>query len=266
MSPYWSALLTLPHLQFAVSLLTLAVAAIGGIVAYRSFRRTEKWKKAEFLAGTMKDFFNDDRVQKTKLFIDWEVRTIQLFPTTEPDEGSIVVTRLLQAKALRPHCISRNVLGEDEEALIEQVGSDPIHHYTRAEVVIRDCYEKFLDGLETLASYAKTDLVDVASMTPYIEYWMEEMQSRSGSKTDASRRAAAAAWRAALLTYITFYRYKGVLSLFEAFGYDVRVTGDTYRELLTMMENQRFAAALAMSVEVQFPFLRDSATPVSAKV
>jgi hypothetical protein len=54
--------------------------------------------------------------------------------------------------------------------------------------------------------------------------------------------------------------------LFEAFGYDVRVTGDTYRELLTMMENQRFAAALAMSVEVQFPFLRDSATPVSAKV
>ena len=254
MSPYWSALLTLPHLQFAVSLLTLALGVIGGIVTYRSFRRTEKWKKAEFLAGKMKDFFDDDCVQKTKLFIDWPVRTIQLFPTTEPDEGRVVVTRLLQAKALRPHCIDPTVLGEDEEAPIQQAATDPIDYYTRAQVVIRDCYDRFLDGLETLASYAKTDLVELASMKPYIGYWMEEMQSASGSKADA-------AWRAALLTYIAFYRYKDVLWLFEAYGYNIRVTDETYRELLATMENQHFAGALAKSVKVQFPFLRDSARP-----
>jgi hypothetical protein len=252
MSPFWSELLTLPHLQFTVSVLTLVVGAAGGIVAYRSFRRTERWKEAEFLAGEMKDFFDNDRVQKTKWFIDYETRTIQVLPTTEHHTGNIVVTRLLQAEALRPHCIDPKVLREDKDALIEQEGTAKIDYFSAADVVIRDCYERFLDGLETFANYAKTGLVEIGSMKPYIGYWIEYMQRKSGTKADA-------AWRAALLTYITFYGYEGVLLLFKEFGYDIRVTGETYKELLTMMENNRFAAALAKSVEIEFPSERDSA-------
>jgi hypothetical protein len=41
--------------------------------------------------------------------------------------------------------------------------------------------------------------------------------------------------------------------LFEAFRYDIRVTGDTYRKLLTMMENKRFADALVESLESVVP-------------
>jgi hypothetical protein len=226
----------LPVAQLAISFVAFGVALWGGILGFRSFQRTERWKKAEFLAEKMKDFFDDDRVQKTKLLIDWEFRTIPLHPTTETYKGT-GVTRLIQAKALRPHSIDPNIFGPNE-----QVKTDPEGYFTDDDVAIRDCYERFLDGLETLANYAETELVEKDKLEPYIGYWLKKIQDTSGSKDDA-------AWRAALLTFIHFYGYHEVPRLFKAFRFDIGVKGDTYRKLLTMMEDKRFADALVESLE-----------------
>jgi hypothetical protein len=54
----WSTL-WFPDLETAklwVSAVALVVGLIGGLLAYASYRRNEKWKSAEFLAQQMKSF------------------------------------------------------------------------------------------------------------------------------------------------------------------------------------------------------------------
>ena len=128
-----------------------------------------------------KEFFHDECVQKTKLFIDWGARRIRLLPT---DTDEVAVTRQLQVMALRPHVIRRDP--ETNSWLIVEADEEHIQRFDKSEVVIRDCYDRFLDGLETFASYAESELVDVKALTPYIGYWIHEIQDSAGSKSDAA--------------------------------------------------------------------------------
>lgn len=74
--------------------------------------------------------------------------------------------------------------------------------FTQAEAAIRDCYDAFLDGLERFGSYTKTGLTDVASLRPYIGYWIDDISEPTSSQDDD-------AWNATLLTYISYYRFSG---------------------------------------------------------
>jgi hypothetical protein len=62
---------TIEHLK---SLVTIA-GTIGSVIVFSigvsTYLRTEKWKRAEFLAKEMKEFFANSRVQKTLFLIDW---------------------------------------------------------------------------------------------------------------------------------------------------------------------------------------------------
>jgi len=240
----WESVSSVENLKLLVSFVTLVVGMIGGVVAYQSFRRTEKWKKAEFLANAMKEFFADERVKKTLLFIDWGVRKIQLLPPNEPEEGMVIVNRLVQARALRPHVVPSSAFDKDE--FEEKPNTDTQMRFRQPEVVIRDCYDGFLDGLETFASYAQTYLVETKSLNAYIGYWLYSIQETAEGPNEA-------AWKAALLTYISYYKYPRVIWLFEQFGYDIKPSGATYRHFLSTMQNQQYASALARAVKVSYP-------------
>ena len=239
-----ATLVDLEPLKLLVSVATLVVGICGGIVAAKSFGRSEKWKRAEFLAGEMKEFFADDRVKKTLLFVDWGARRVQLLPESAIDGGKVVVDRMLQANALRPHSIARDVVDGTDSAENSEVES--LARFRQAEVVIRDCYDGFLDGLERFASYAQTSLVDIEALHAYLGYWLSTIQAPAKGPNEA-------AWKAALLTYINFYGYTRVTWLFEQFDYEIRPSGTTYRQFLSRMDNQHFAAALADSVGVIYP-------------
>jgi hypothetical protein len=232
------------RLKLLLSCATLMVGTSGGVVAYQSFLRTEKWKKAEFLADAMKEFFADDRVKKTLLFIDWGARRIQILPVTSPDEGKVVVDRLLQARALRPHEIGSNLF--DGKETVENSEGEVLSRFEPSEVIIRDCYDGFLDGLETFASYVETSLVEVKSLGAYIGYWLRGVQEPAEGPKEA-------AWKASLLTYISYYEYPRVIWLFEQFGYDIKPSSDSYRQLLAKMTNQQYASALARTVGLSYP-------------
>ena len=95
------------------------------------------WKRAEFLAKEMKEFFDNARVQNAPLLIDWGTRWIRLLDDSESNRGNVVVTRQFQ-------------------------------RYTPAEAAIRDCYDAFLDGLERFSSYVQTGLINVRQLRPYL--------------------------------------------------------------------------------------------------
>ena len=212
--------------QLLVSAVAVALALSGAIVGWRTFLRSERWKEAEFLAREMKDFFGDERVRRALLMVDWGLRAIQLLGDTTVDHGLVVVDRMMQVRALRPHVLL--VRGSDE------IGTG---RFTPQEAAIRDHYDALLDGLERLGNFLKTKLVKVETMTPYIVYWVEDIHSEAENAADA-------AWTAALMTYIDFYRFRGVQYLFEAFKMPIDPQSDAYRRSLAAMEDRELAEKL----------------------
>ena len=148
----------------------------------------------------------------------------------------------MQTVALRPH------------VLLDRTGSDPEIFssdgearggFTEPEAAIRDCYDAFLDGLERFSSYARTGLVEVSSLRPYLGYWIDDISAATESSEDA-------AWCAALLTYVSFYRFDGVLWLLEAFGRDIGPSSPTYLSFLHLMKDQLLAGQLAGTVRSSY--------------
>lgn len=221
--------------KLIIAILALGGTAIAAVIAIKTFWRTEQWKRAEFLAKEMKEFFSDRRVQNTLLLIDWGTRRIALL-NDEP-AGMTLVTRNLQAHALLPHTLINENNGSDSE-MISKSDESNLNSFTPEEVAIRDCYDAFLFGLERLASYVSTNLVSAEELRPYLGYWIDDIHAPTEYPEDA-------AWVATLLTYIDFYRFRGTQSLFRAFNRDISCSSSAYLGFLEKMEDQTLAQRLA---------------------
>jgi len=234
---------TVEHVK---SFVTVA-GAIGSFILFSigvsTYRRTEKWKRAEFLANEMKEFFATPRVQKALLLVDWGNRRFHLIEDRPADEGWVMVTRRVQTMGLRPHILLARTGSDPEMITVDDEVSGA--GFTESEAAIRDCYDAFLDGLERFASYIKTGLIDLPSLRPYIGYWIDDISSPTENIDDA-------AWCAALLTYISFYRFDGVLWLFDAFGKSIRPSSSTYISFLKRMADQDLASQFAETVKCEY--------------
>src|SRR5262245_27774775 len=112
--------------KLVVSTIGLVGTFVAAVVAVRTYIRTERWKKAEFLAREMKEFFEKDRVQNALTLIDWGARYVSLLDESAGDNGGVLVTRQVQLRALLPHTLLR--LASDELVFhTGGEGSDPEH-------------------------------------------------------------------------------------------------------------------------------------------
>jgi hypothetical protein len=185
-------------LHFTMDQFTYVVKVAGGVgsfvvfcIAVSTYYRTERWKRAEFLAHEMKEFFATGGVQKAMLLIDWGERRIRLLENVPDDQAVVSVNRPMQVRGLRPHILVTGDESSDSDSMVVKDGADS-DRFTQPEAAIRDCYDAFLDGLERFGSYVKTGLTDVASLRPYIGYWIDDISEPTSSPDDA-------AWNAALL-------------------------------------------------------------------
>ena len=237
--------------KLVISVLGLGGTFIAAVLALQSFKRNEKWKKAEFLAKEMKEYFDDPKVQKALQMIDWGRRRIQLLESSAQNDGKVIVDRRMQISALRPHIFfhagsyvapkedsAQNPSDAESEAIkVDNAEGDVMAQFTREEASIRDCYDAFLDGLERISNNVKTEVVDLASLEPYLRYWIDDIHAPAESKEDA-------AWSAAFVTYIVFYKFEGVIRLFHQFGRDIGPGSEAFDGFLKEMKDQAYATQL----------------------
>jgi hypothetical protein len=230
--PHW----TQDQILFVGKVIGGLISAVGLVVVVFTYRRNEMWKRAEFLAREMKEFFGSTRVQKALVLIDWGERRFDLLEGNPPGGPSVTVTRAMQVGGLLPHVLLTGDVADPEMTSSDDSSSED--RFKQPEVAIRDCYDAFLDGLERFASYAKTGLISVSSLRPYIGYWIDDIASPTDNREDA-------AWCATLLTYIHFYRFDGVSWLFNQFGHDIYPNSSIYRDFLSRMPDRDLASRLA---------------------
>jgi hypothetical protein len=196
------------------------------------YRRADKWKRGEFLAKEMKDFFDDRAVQKVLTMIDWGARSVNLFDNPDPDpKKHSYVTRDVQIAALKPHTMLRHDSGSDatpgpqersEAETTLSTESNPCT-FQVVQARIRDCYDRFLDGLGRFASYVESGLISRKELDPYLEYWINDIAAYTTNPEDA-------AWTCTLFAYIEFYDFKSVQNLFVEYGYVISTTGRIFQK------------------------------------
>ncbi|MEP7377692.1 MAG: hypothetical protein ABI675_30085 [Chitinophagaceae bacterium] len=229
--------------KLIVSIVGLVGTFIAAIIAISSYLRNEKWKRSEFVANKMKDFLQNPRVQNALTLIDWGSRNILLLDEHAKHRGEVRVTRQLQVRALLPHILLNKTGGSDEEYSANDK-SDP-GSFSSAHAAIRDSFDALLDGFQLFSSYVKSNLISIEELNPYLQYWIDDIHSPAQDPEDA-------AWSAALLTYIHFYRFTGVQWLFKAFGKDISPDQKVYRTFLSGMKDQDLASQLAGSIKIAY--------------
>jgi hypothetical protein len=249
--------------KFALSILGYLGALVIFVVGLRQYRRGDYWKRSEFLAKDMKDYFTDPKVDTAFTLIDWGLRRVRLFaPSQDPldpkqsDSGERRVDRTLQCSALRPHTMPRPTSAASSGHLkniiqppvassdqVEEATDDTAQgekdtetlggvRFTREEAAIRDCYDRLLDGLDRFGNYIAGDLVTRQDLEPYLSYWIGDIASTNCNEEDA-------AWTVYLFGYIEFYSFFGVQQLFRSFGHDISLDRELTRRLIEKCSDKK---------------------------
>lgn len=168
--------------------IALVGAAVAFIVGLLQYRRTQRWKRAEWVAAEMDAFFGDPKNQAALKMIDWGARRVELYPDRESrEERFVIVTDNRLAKALEDHEQRPDGFSEDE-------------------ATIRDIFDHFLDRLERIHSFVEAGLVRIADVAPYLRYWAVDIMGAEEGDPQVERLVQ-------LRHYIHHYRYTGVEAL-----------------------------------------------------
>jgi hypothetical protein len=246
--------------KFDVSIVGYVGAVVAFLVGLRQYRRAEYWKRSQFLAQEMKEFFADPRVENARMMIDWGVRDIPLLRRSKmsdgiEDSGERTVDRQLQCQALRPHDwpdgdpIAPVTSSDNTER--SAPSSDAVRTPERAspggtafepeEAAIRDCYDRFLDGFERFGNYLRGDLVSVNDLKPYVQYWVDDIVDTKCDATDSL-------WCVFLFAYIEFYAFEGVKALFDSFGHDIGINSELVKRFVETCSDPPRAGRLLVHV------------------
>jgi len=205
--------------DLGLKILGLGGAVVAFLIGLRQYKRSEQWKRAEFVANELKEFNANPGVGLAMSMIDWGSRTLPLFTARDFNNRTrVLVTRQIQCRALLPHTVVEPLKGSDVEASGEGA-------FSKEESAIRDSYDSFLDGLERMGSWVSSGLVGPDELDPYIGYWIRDIAAPTDDPEDA-------AWNACLFMYIDTYGYEKVRELFLHFGYDITPEGALYRRFV----------------------------------
>jgi len=235
----WTRVMT--NEQIEIVKLIVSILGFGGTICalyfgFRQYKRAEQWKRAEFVAKEIKEFESDPIVRNVLQMIDWGERRVNLFQKENTDyEEYIKVTREDQWRALLPHRLKEAYpsIHIDEKAVGEK-------RYTSTETKIRDSYDVFLDYLQRFGNFIEAKLVSPNELRPYLIYWLESI-AYGDSPEDIN-------WRCALLGYINYYKFSGVVRLFQVYGIDISPEGEIFRDIKEKIEKKELCNALLFMI------------------
>src|SRR5712691_4579235 len=170
--------LTMEELKLGLDLLTVIAATIAFFVGLWQYQRAQLWKRLEFVAAEITAFNSDWRARNAMLMLDWGSRKLALFrEETSAERREVFVDRKLLSSTLLTH---------DKVTRL----------FTDQEAAIRDCFDAFLGYFDRFDLFVEAGLVQVADFKPYLQYWIETLNTELDP-----------AIQLLLSQYIAFYRF-----------------------------------------------------------
>lgn len=189
-----------------VAILLTFFVILGGLY---QFMQAQRWKRAEWVASETKVFLSDPEVKNALHMLDWNGRILPTHGNVNMREDTFVFHFEMLMSALY-----------SSSTLPMRPGTNQPRKYTAEELVMRDCFDRMLDGLERFQVFVESGLVSTSELKPYLSYWIRLI----GDDKDNPRKPRRIVRR--LWVYIDEYGYQGVQKLCLAFGHDIRPNSD----------------------------------------
>ena len=179
-------------------LLTLIFGGLGLVKALFEYTKAQKWKKAEFLAKEVKDFYADKSVQRALLMLDWNIIPIPLFDSEVKSNNEKTFNF--------DDDIFENALKHHNETT-----------FSDNETIVRKTMDEFLVKFSMFQNYIDSRLIKTSDLKPYFDYWIHLI---GNSKLDRkSKGKFQQLWK-----FINYYEYNQIIKLFGNFGFDIRTS------------------------------------------
>lgn len=168
-----------------IELAKIAAGTIAFAFGLWQYRKAQKWKRLEFVAGEMKIFFDDPATRLAMTMLDWRKKAIPLFK--HRDANSIEQVTV------------------DYSLVAEALGTDPELKYDRYKSAIREIFERYLEFLARFEGFIAAGLVKRKDFTPYLDYWVKLISGNDPHSPEATEKLLPSLWR-----FIDYFGYRDV--------------------------------------------------------
>ena len=160
-------------LGFAFVIIQLRIALAGLRAANKQNTINQDWKRAEFVAAEIKEFYKDPIVLTIFQMVDYYDRRDVCIRDTD---GKPLLTRTVHSAAradeLNYELKLKNELNDNSAVLSIEGALGTGRRYTHKEAIIRDYFDAFLYYIERFERFLKLRLISEDEIFPYMRYYI----------------------------------------------------------------------------------------------
>ena len=160
-------------------------ASLAFSIGLWQYRKSEAWKRLEFVAAEMKIFYDDVAVKAAMAMLDWRKKEMTLFKYRGENDYSRVVV--------------------DYEIVADSLSINPDSQYGKTQSAIREIFERFLEFLARFEGFLEAGVVKQSDLNPYLDYWMKLISGRDSHSSEATEQVLPQLWK-----FIDYYGYRDV--------------------------------------------------------
>ena len=175
-----------------IEILKIVGAAAAFWIGLNQYRKSEAWKRLEFVAAEMKAFYDDAAVKLAMGMLDWRRKEVALFKYRgENDFERAVVDYAIVASAL---------------------GTDPEMKYDKVHSAVREIFERFLEFFARFEGFLATGVVKQTDLNPYLDYWIKLLAGQDAHSPEVTNQVLPSLWK-----FIDYYGYRDVRRLISRY-------------------------------------------------
>lgn len=152
------------------------------------YRKSQNWKRHEFVASEMKAFYDDTAVKAAMSMLDWRKKKMTLFKFRNENDLERVVV--------------------DYEVVASALGTDVEMQYDKRQSAIREIFERFLEFLARFDGFVEARLVRKKDLNPYLDYWVKLISGQDVHSPQATEKVLPQLWK-----FIDYFGYRDVRRL-----------------------------------------------------
>src|SRR5262249_31363560 len=149
------------------------------------YRKSETWKRLEFVAAEMRAFYDDASVKLAMGMLDWRRKEVALYKYRGEND------------------FERETV--DYEIVATALSTDPDKKYDKVHSAVREIFERFLEFLARFEGFLATGVVKQADLDPYLDYWIKLIAGQDGHSPEVTKQVLPSLWK-----FIDFFGYRDV--------------------------------------------------------
>lgn len=168
-----------------MEILKLVGAGVAFGIGLQQYRKSETWKRLEFVAAEMRAFYDDAAVKLAMGMLDWRRKEVALYKYREENDfARVTVDYAIVANAL---------------------GTDPDKTYDKVHSAVREIFERLLEFLARFEGFLAAGVVKQTDLDPYLDYWIKLIAGQDAHSPEVTQQVLPSLWK-----FIDFYAYRDV--------------------------------------------------------